>query len=82
MSRDMWITSALFGLFIGCLAAIVSLSDVSLSDKDSSNPAAVLGFAIRTDCLTGVQYLEATQGAVTPRLNAEGRVVVSTEGCK
>ena len=43
-------------------------------DRDSTDPRnGSSGFTIRTDAMTGCQYLTVKGGGATPRLNATGR---------
>lgn len=45
------------------------------SDLDSRNRS---GVHIRTDHLTGVQYVETTKGGITPRIDKHGIVVTTS----
>ena len=42
---------------------------------DSDGPNGRSGLAVRTDALTGCQYLEGSRGGVTPRLDRLGKRV-------
>ena len=56
------------------MAALNLFTDTDNSDVNRSNRS---GMSIYTDNLTGVQYL-GKSGTLTPRLNADGTVVVVT----
>ena len=59
--------------FVGLL--IVGLLLQGLMPKDSTDASRWVrsGLRLRTDASTGCQYLETSDGAVTPRLTADGR---------
>lgn len=62
---------------IVCLCLIIHWATASKrdsSDKDEKNRS---GLMIRTDHLTGVQYVETPFGGITPRLNPDGSLVVT-----
>ena len=44
--------------------------------RDSTDGARRSGLAVLTDCLTGRQYLSASGGGVTPRLDSAGVQIV------
>jgi hypothetical protein len=44
-------------------------------EKDDSDGASRSGMIVYTDALTGCQYLGTITGAITPRLNKDGKIV-------
>lgn len=56
------------------------IRDFADLDKDSTDsPDARSGVALRTDYMTGCQYLESSGGHLTLRLDAEGNHICSKE---
>ncbi|WWT39557.1 hypothetical protein [Microcystis phage Mae-JY02] len=43
---------------------------------DTDNPPARSGMIIRTDCLTGRQYLADGKGGLTPRIGSDGQQII------
>lgn len=61
-----------FGVFVGCV--LVLLLSSSGSRRDSTDgPDSRSGMRLHTDHLTGLQYLSAPGGGITPRLDRDGR---------
>jgi len=56
----------------------MNLFGVKVDDTDK-NKWTRSGMRLRTDHGTGVQYLESADGVLTPRLNADGSLVVIVE---
>lgn len=67
-----------FGLGVAC-AWMIAVAIFSLAGHiirpfdDCDGNGERCGMAVRTDHLTGLQYLEAQGGGITPRLDREGR---------
>ncbi len=72
-------TTWLAGIFLvgWIINAFVS---AAITDRDDSDPleGPLSNMAVRTDALTGCQYLETKSGGITPRLDASGEQV----GCR
>lgn len=69
-----------------CIAGIIFCVSVSIIQTvepppfdDSDLPGARSGMSVRTDHLTGCQYLAAPLGGLTPRLEMDGRQVCKGE---
>lgn len=75
---NQWFSAGMqFGLGLGAAFFIVgmvaALFGGSLSSKDDSDPpSGRSGVAVVTDHKTGLQYLKAPGGGVTPRLTVDG----------
>jgi len=59
-----------------CLCLIIHWATASKRDSSDKDEKHRSGLMIRTDHLTGVQYVETPFGGITPRLNADGSMVV------
>jgi hypothetical protein len=65
-----------------CLLLIVvsfALGWFSLHD-DTDPPSGRFGMEVKTDCLTGLQYLASASGGLTPRLGKDGAQI--SKDCK
>lgn len=62
-------------LAISCVSMIWNALGLGMDDSDSS-PWKRSGFAVRTDALTGRQYLESSKGFLTPRIGADGQQII------
>jgi hypothetical protein len=62
-------------LFIACLTILARIIG-ALGPKDDSDGKTRSGFTIKTDALTGVQYLLTRQGHVTVRVDSSGYPIV------
>jgi hypothetical protein len=51
---------------------------ISRDDSDPGEWGKRSGVAVRTDALTGCQYLEAVSGGLTPRIDSAGKQI----GCR
>lgn len=64
------------------LAALLVLAGCSLhigpTKDDSDSESGYSEMVVRTDYKTGLQYLESTQGGLTPRLNEDGTQMKAT----
>lgn len=69
-------------LFGGFVIVLLILSLISGWGKpfDDTDGMERSGMDLHTDCQTGVQYL-SRNGALTPRIDADGNVVINKEGC-
>ena len=65
-------------LVVCFLLALYSQSPIGRDDSDPGNWGNRSGLTPRTDSRTGCQYLEATNGGLTPRLDRNGRQI----GCQ
>jgi hypothetical protein len=61
------------GLIVALGTCILSSQ---LSPRDDSDGKKRSGLKVRTDALTGIQYLETIGGGITPRLNRDGSVIM------
>ena len=58
-----------------CALLAAGCSRTGLSHDDSDPPDGHSGLDVRTDALTGCQYLTVVRGGLTPRLDASGKQV-------
>ena len=70
-----------FGCFFMCVImslGIISYIAIGRRPTDDSDFSAQQrsGLRVHTDAKTGVQYLSTLEGGLTPRLTAEGKVVI------
>lgn len=65
---------------VGGSFLVLLIADSLVFARDDSDPAGTArsGMLIRTDNLTGCQYLRAGSGGLTPRVDGAGRHI----GCK
>lgn len=78
MNARMGFTAWVFGMlrlmfFIFTAILGVNLSPVGRDDSDPGEWGRRSGISVRTDHLTGCQYLESWGGGLTPRVDREGR---------
>lgn len=60
-------------IFVGALFALNAIYNASGYGRDDTDaPDERSGLELRTDFGTGCQYLEASSGGLTPRLDADG----------
>lgn len=52
-------------------------TDIGRDDSDSKTEKS--GVKVVTDHLTGLQYLETSRGGITPRLDIDGKQVISKD---
>lgn len=58
------------------LALLITSALVGCAAKDSTDPAeGISGLSLFSDNMTGCQYLSHNSGALTPRMNADGKQV-------
>lgn len=62
-------------LFLACLTIIARILR-ACSPKDDSDGKTRSGFTVKTDALTGVQYLLTRQGHVTIRVDSSGYPII------
>lgn len=68
MNKSMVMVAALAVVLAGCSGS------VSFGERDDSDSATERsGMNVLTDHKTGLQYLESTNGGLTPRLDEEGK---------
>lgn len=76
-SYTKWLAKWAISLYFA--AALIGNSPIS---RDDSDPGGEWGkrsdVAVRTDALTGCQYLEARSGGLTPRIDSAGKQI----GCR
>lgn len=61
------------GLFVGAVVVLLMLSGSGSNRDSTDSPDKRSGMRLHTDHLTGLQYLSAPGGGLTPRLDANGR---------
>lgn len=72
--------AAMFAVLVLFITMVVLLANGPNRDNsDGANRRS--GMIIRTDCLTGLQYLSSTRGSLTPRMGADGKQVVDRSSC-
>ena len=54
--------------------ALINSSPIRRDDSDPGQWGVRSGMSVRTDCLTGLQYLATTSG-LTPRLSTDGKQI-------
>ena len=57
-----------------CVSLMRNISGHGVDDSDSG-PWSRSGLSVRTDALTGLQYLESRSGHLTPRLGPDGKQI-------
>lgn len=55
------------------MVVLIGLSPIARDDSDPGSWGDRSGLTLRTDSLTGCQYLEAQSGGLTPRLDTDGK---------
>ena len=60
------------------VAALLDLTPLGRDDSDPAGRGARSGISVRTDSLTGCQYLEGRHGGLVPRVDGAGKHV----GCR
>jgi hypothetical protein len=83
MKQDTNISKTLILGLVVCLGFIAVLGALLSQSLPSASKGMRSWFAttIHTDCPSGVQYLRGWSGAMTPRIDAEGRVMVDNVYC-
>ncbi len=72
-----------FGISFMCAVGLIKFAGLLITvlfvPRDATDPpAGRSGMALSTDHETGVQYLRAPGGGITPRLNPDGSVYVTS----
>lgn len=76
ISDGFWRIARLIAIGVFALFVIQGIFDLLGVGKDSTDPAnGRSGLELRTDAMTGCQYLESSDGALTPRLGRNGKQV-------
>lgn len=76
------IEAGAFWFFVGVVFVIVVGLAWPSSPKDNTDPFdGRSDMRLHTDCLTGLQYLSARRGGITPRLDADGNHIIDRTGC-
>lgn len=80
MSEMAWIIFRCATVF--AMMAIILGALAPAPPKDNTDPAEGRSqMGLHTDCLTGLQYLTARGGGITPRLGNDGNQIVDRTGC-
>lgn len=73
--RGLWDFALYALLVISCVSVIWNALGLGMDDSDTG-PWKRSGFAVRTDALTGRQYLESSKGFLTPRIGTDGQQII------
>ena len=71
-----WLAKWAVGLYFA--VAMIGKLPINRDDSDPGEWGERSGVAVRTDALTGCQYLEAMNGGLTPRIDNNGKQI----GCR
>lgn len=82
INRMKLIEHAAFGFLSGVLFVIAISFVLTSPDKDNTDPIDGRSrLRLHTDCLTGLQYLSAIGGGITPRLDVNGKHIIDRSEC-